>query len=237
LQSSIPPEPCFAFGGGVAALITGTGQQFIAAFLGGRRCTENEGSLLLILVILTAGCLALGTEFGDVLFRAAGVGALMTVCCYIASTELYRAWRTAHEDALALGFLIGYGWASVGSILLVSRGGAAADIVFHLWAIGWATPLILAVSAQIMSYMSGRNSTRSRSFVVAVLVWQFVPVGRSLTTVLSLPGAFSWLVSVAAGAVLLFWFYQLIAAERVIILRRLMSIQSEKSRVPSALMT
>lgn len=205
---------------GLVTLIAGTGQQFISAFLGGRRCTEKEAAVLLMFFLLTSICIALGALFQlEFLYRAAGLGAVVSLAYYVFSTELYRAWRTALHDALALSFLLSYGWAIVGGMVLLFRASAALDITFHVWAIGWATPLIFTVSGQIMGYMSGRNATRTPFFVGAILCWQVVPIGRCLVSILQLPASFAWLVSVSATAVLLFWCWELIAAERVILAR------------------
>ncbi len=208
------------FWSGVGALIIGSGQQFIAAFLGGTRCSKRQAHYLFILVLVTGAALSLSPVLKmSVLSNLAGFFASVTIGYYVYCTKLYLGYRTAHQDGLALSFLISFFWAIVGSFILLYQGNGISDLVFHLWAIGWATPLILAVSGQIMGFMSGKNITKNPLFISALIFWQIVPVGRALLPYVKFPASFSWLVSTSASTVLIFWCYQLLSAERLLIAR------------------
>ncbi len=201
---------------GLATLIMGTGQQFISAFLGGRRCSELEASCVLALIVFTACGLVLGAEWDTpYAYHTTGLGVVACVGFYVFSTRLDRARHTARHDALALAFLLGYGWAAVGGALLTMHGAAATDRVVHLWATGWATPVIFAVSGQIMGFMSGRNITKAPRFVAAIWCWQLVPIGRSVLSVESVPAS-PWAAGISAVVVLSYWCWELFAAERSI---------------------
>jgi len=189
------------------------------------------GMVVLTLLILISGPVLNITWISHV----AGLSAVATIIYYVLATKLYLAHRTATKDGLALAFLASYLWAIAGGLLLFRYGSELSDRVFHLWSIGWATPLILSVSGQIVGFMSGRNITRTRAFVGAILCWQIVPIGRALSYLLKLPSAFSWLVSVVATLVLIYWSYQLAAAELVILRRTLLAdIPGRRKSVDSA---
>ncbi len=207
----------FVLWGGVVSLIIGSGQQFIAAFLGGKRCSETQSIRLLVLIGVTAGILFCGLFIHVDLSRLAGFFALFTILYYIATTKVYLSYKSATKDGLALSFLTSFSWAVIGCFILLYHGKSAHDLVFHLWAIGWATPLIFAVSAQIMGFLSGMTITKSRYFLAAIGSWQLVPIGRSLLRYGEIPNPFLWLVVGVVFVVLPFWCIQLLRAEHRLI--------------------
>lgn len=209
-----PAHALLFFWGALGFIILGSGQQFISAFLQGARCSARAGSALLALSVAALGMFLAGivVETGW-LWNAVGALTLATLVAYGYATNLARGVAPAKQNALALAFLTGYAWAILGSILLAIKGAVYADLVFHVWAIGWATPLILTVSGQIVSFMAGQSTSESRLFYTMILIWQVVPVGRTLSHQLQLSSSFSWIVTIAATVVLLYWAFQLLKME------------------------
>lgn len=187
-----------------------TGQQFIAAFLGGRRCSTRDHRIVLVLFLLTlVGLLLACVLTQQAIIKFVGVGALCTVLAYGFATRLWLMTPAALRRPLGLSFFFAKLWAVAGAALLVMYGPSSLDRALHMWTIGWVTTLLIAVSCHVIRAMTGNfllNDAQLRSLLV---IWQFVVFDRTLYW---MPGlhADAWLFAGLCNAlVMIVWTFSL----------------------------
>ncbi len=138
-------------------------------------------------------------------WQAAGALGFLALALYILCTASLNATRKLHRDPLAVAFCSGYCWALFGMGTLALTGSNALDSVFHLLVLGWLTPLIIAVSSQVLRAISGKFWLTPNALISLLLIWQLVPFGRGMRQIMPLAPAFSLLVIVAVTTVTLAW--------------------------------
>ena len=141
-----------------------TGQQFIVSFLGGRRLDGKENFLLQV-AFLVAALLLLWSDVSSYpfLWRLSGLAVCLTLSWYTLRSGLWISALRNLKSPLGFSFFASYIWAFVGGVLLVLKGMVAADGIFHLWALGWMSTLLMAISCQIITAMSGRALLKNNS--------------------------------------------------------------------------
>lgn len=192
--------------GGVVPVTFATGQQFIFAFLGGARLAKGINRILFALysAALVALFAARVCEIAS-LWRVGGGLAAASLAVYIVATSATRAASSAHRDPLSFAFVTGYGWGIVGSLMLAFAGPDLLDSAFHILVLGWFTPLIIAVSSQVLGAISGKFLLPKWFVHGMLLVWQVVPVGRGLRSVIDLSPGLSLVVATVTSIVFLLW--------------------------------
>ena len=191
---------------GVAPVTFAAGQQFIFAFLGGTRLAPGKNRFLFAFYLAALSLLfAANLNGGDTLWQGAGAMCGTCIVLFVIWTNSLRAMRRAYFDPLAFGFVSGYAWALTGCGALAFFGSALIDSSFHLLTLGWLTPLIIAISSQVLRAISGKFWLPPNAVMTLLVVWQLVPIGRGLRAVLPIPPWFSLVVITAAGLVLSLW--------------------------------
>lgn len=161
-----------------------TGQQFIFAFLRGKKMQPHT---LFAFYSLSVVLFIAGLDMWGMLLAA------ITLCTYVYQTKLVSAHRRIFSEPLTCAFSIAYLWALSGAILYLFT--QNADATLHLWALGWVSTLLLSISSQMMRNFTGKFILSPRGLIGLLLCWQLVPVGRGLHFILSLP---AWFASVVA---------------------------------------
>ncbi|MFN8392164.1 MAG: NnrS family protein [Bdellovibrionota bacterium] len=191
---------------GVIPVTFAAGQQFIFAFLGGARLEARRNRILLVHYALTLVVLFMARSGENAnLWRASGVMCFLAVLGFMVWTKSTGAFRRMLSDPLAFGFASGFVWALVASATTAVFGSTLLDSSVHLLTLGWLTPLIIAVSSQVLRAIAGRFLLRPRPVLSLLLIWQLVPIGRGLRSLAPLSGAFSLVVISAATIVLVPW--------------------------------
>jgi hypothetical protein len=197
--------------GGFGTMIFAAGGQFIQAFLGGRNLGGRGGYLFVLLHLGSIAVLLLsptsGLYYGCILSLAALV-------VYLMVTDARKWFASFYPNPLGLAFVCGYSWAIAAWVLQILTGYASADLTVHILATGWAAPLIFAVSAQVIGFLTGRDSLMPRRLWWWLLCsWQLVPFGRGTFQLFGLPSWFSIIVAIVSLSVLIAWTGSLCRAE------------------------
>lgn len=180
-------------------------QQFISGMLEGRKLAGRPGQFVAGLYLVS--CIALAVAaWGPVRWGIAGTvfGALSLVVLLSflwaagAVGGLKKNWRSI----LGITFLLSFAWALAGSLMLL-RGAVYVDLALHAWALGWATTLLVPISLRILSFLGEEPQPDARLVVSLVLLWQLVPLGRTLGHMLT--PQMAWVVGIAASIVYIFW--------------------------------
>lgn len=200
-------------------------QLFIGNLLGGERLSPKRAPVFLTLYLLSVvgsiACLYFPNLWLERLVSL-NMGALITF--FVWATRLFRVPGSEHSH-LALAFRCGFFWAWIGAFGLLFDP-TQADGWLHLWATGWATGILIAMSLHITGFLSGTHPT-ARQVYPLVLVWQLVPIGRGLGNLVEFPSAGHIAVSVGAAGVLLTWLVLLLRAEAKIHLRQFYVSEAE----------
>lgn len=225
---SIPRNALYLFWFGVAPIIFGTGQQFISGFLGGQKMSISwtrifllayVGSLFFAIIHEISPDYEILCTYG---FAGMNIAALII---YIIATNLRRATSVLNHP-LSWAFCIALFWAIIGNIFILQ--GGFVDEALHMWALGWAVTLIIATSSQIVSFLANKTYYRTR-IIIALLIWQLVPLGRSLSMTFHLRGDFSLVVAAATATVFILWGLPLALTLKDIV-RRYFILQEVPSR-------
>lgn len=191
---------------GVAPVTFAAGQQFLFAFLGGRRLEKVPNRVLFAVYLLTLGAMFGARSRGDAsLWQLGGVLAFSSLTYYLMNTRILAAIPKLFRDPLAFAFLTGYMWALFATWTLAMYGPQALDGSFHMLTLGWLTPLIIAISSQVLRAIGGNFWLSPRMLTVLLIIWQLVPLGRGLRFLLPLPPSFSIVVITDVTVVLLAW--------------------------------
>lgn len=196
-----PEKSLILFWFGIISIIFGTGQQFIAGALQGSRPSSRQ-SLTTLLLFLAAG-LALyfrRDSTGDIL--AAGL-AVLTILSFLRSTGA-RVLLSKASDPLGFAFISAHFWALVGAVTLIG-GPSRADAVLHLWGLGFAASLIIAISLRITAWITNVTLLSERLTLGLLLLWQLAPFTRGLEKILSLPESLILVGAGASATVLILW--------------------------------
>ncbi len=191
---------------GVVPVTFAAGQQFLKAFLGGTRLEAGKNRFLfcLYLVALITLLFAIERESENA-WRAAGALLFAVMVLFICWTGGTQALRKLWRDPLAFGFISGYFWALLATFSLALVGAKMLDGSFHLLAVGWLTPLIIAVSSQVLRAIGGQFLLPPRAIIILLVLWQLVPLGRGMKSILPIPSFFSQIIIVVMTIVLGPW--------------------------------
>lgn len=197
--------------GGFGSLIFAASAQFIAAFLNGKPLQGRLGLLFVFLHAANVLLLMLGPALDS---KYTALLALLELAVYLYATTFTRWFSSAGTNALSLAFVFGYIWSIVAWGIVLLGNYTAPDLTMHILVIGWAAPLIFAVSTQVVAFMTGRDTLLpKRLWWSLLLLWQVVPLGRGAFHTLGLPTWFSLLVAGASITVLLSWAAAICSAE------------------------
>jgi hypothetical protein len=175
---------------------------FGVAFGGGEKMGRGASAAVHISVLLTLGVL-LAAHLGYAPIEIGGALAYGTIILFLILTRIYCAARRREPVIVAL--VLGLFWGMVGAAVLAWYGAAASDFVFHLWALGWSTPMMFAVSSHIVEIFASGLPMTERMVLWLIVMWQIVPLGRGLAVMLQLPPRFSMIVGLVVGILSLFW--------------------------------
>lgn len=191
---------------GVVPVTFAAGQQFLMAFLGGRRLEARKNRVLfcLYLVALITLLFAIERESENA-WRVAGSLLFAVMMLFIYWTGGANAFKKLWRDPLAFGFISGYFWALLATGTLALFGAQMLDRSFHLLVLGWLTPLIIAVSSQVIRAIGGRFLLAPRALIILLFLWQLVPFGRGMSSLLPIPPFFSQIIVLVMSIVLGPW--------------------------------
>lgn len=203
---------------GVAPVTFAAGQQFLFAFLGGTRLERGRNRILFGTYLAGAACLLFALRRPE-LWHAAGSLLAVSLLLYLIWTRTAGAFKTLKSDPLAFAFMSGYGWAVAAALILAVQGSPALDSSLHLLTTGWLTPLIIAISSQVLRAIAGSFLLKPAHVYGLLLLWQAVPLGRGLRSVITVPAAFSPVLAVIMAIVLLPWLVSVASAAGAIVRR------------------
>ena len=195
----LPTTSLLVFWMGIVPIIFATAQQFIAGVLEGRRPTAKESLLTLLLLIVTGITLGQRDE-GALQSSLSAVLALLTFLVFIYSTNATIALRRLN-NSFGAAFVFAHIWACVGALLLAA-GPLQADSVLHLWGIGYAVTLIIAVSMRLIAWITEVKLLSENSTIALLTAWQIVPALRGFQTVVPYSPTLVW-IGVGVGALVL----------------------------------
>lgn len=195
-----PVTSLLLFWFGIVAIILATAQQFIAGVLGGSYPSTKSSTLTLILFLVT-GTVLLISRGGNSLSSAL---ALATFINFLHSTGAHRMFGRIGRDPLALAFTTAHFWALAGSALL-AFGTIQTDSVLHIWGIGYAMTLTMAISLRLISWMSHTAALSDRWIMILLALWQTVPFVRGLQGLYPFPSYAVLLSFTCACFVLICW--------------------------------
>lgn len=188
---------------GIVSIILGTAQQFIVGVIGGIRPNIKLTILYLFAFILCGFCLALIGQ-GHLFFSyAASILSLLTLLTSIYATKGWRAVFKLNES-LPLAFVLAHLWALIGSMMLMSLP-ESADTVLHIWALGYATTLIIGISLRLISWVTETDPVNERALITVLLVWQMFVIARGFYLYFLFSPTVVILMSLCAAGVLTFW--------------------------------
>lgn len=205
---------------GLGGPLLGFSQLFIGNLLGGRQLSKKEHIASLSLFVLAGKTGEIGVLYQSS-FALAMMGALSFahLSFFILRTKLLSlSSGESRHPALQFAFRTSYLWALIGALVVLIEP-SDSDAALHLWASGWGTTILIAMTAHIISFLAG--TTLSKRFPLSILIiWQLVPLGRGLGPILELPQWMSLLVVPAALYGLFGWIYILLKAEMRILVRQ-----------------
>ncbi|MCB0358308.1 MAG: NnrS family protein, partial [Bdellovibrionales bacterium] len=190
---------------GWGGLILIGSQQFISGLLQGKKLRGPAGWSTA--GAYTISCAALAwAYFGPARWGLAGdifaISATATLLLFIATTAMSRPVATAMRSPYGMLFTLAFAWALCGSgMLCISE--RYTDLALHAWTLGWATTLLLPITVRIILFLAELPQPSGATMLTLVLVWQFVPLGRSVAHFFS--PEMSVVVAVAATAAYVLW--------------------------------
>lgn len=197
LDWSHPLDALLLFWCGVFPIIFASSQQFLFAFLGGKRLEGKAAYFFLasLLMSIAAICLYRFLRASDLLWNIYALFAFLTFFIFFGATNLiFVCWkRILHPIGFAFTAMMAWG---IAGALTLFRGPGYADYSLHIWATGVAVTLIMATSSRIIGLLTGGRALNDASFVFVLAIWQIVPFGRGGFFVL--PSVISWFVGFAA---------------------------------------
>ncbi len=228
-QLENPHSALLIMWGGFGSLIFSASVQFISAFLRGRALAGREGILFLLLHSASVALLAIVPTTQPELIAISALSALFV---YLHATGFATWSMSAYPLPLGLAFVSGFLWVAVAWAVLLYGSFATADLSVHILAVGWAAPLIFAVSFQVVGFLTGKESLLPRNiWWTLLLIWQLVPLGRGAFHLIALPAWFSLIVTAASTIVMLSWTISICSAEWTML--RLQSVLSKGETLKS----
>ncbi|MEZ4752862.1 MAG: hypothetical protein R3A13_00920 [Bdellovibrionota bacterium] len=213
----------------IAGAILGASQQFVAGFFGGQKISSIPG--LFFSMFFTCSCILLIAAYlnqkntGNVLWSLSYVFCKISILIYIYSSKSWKVFLNPFKTGLSFAIASGTIWALVGCYLL-SKGILWLDLTIHAWALGWGLPLIMAVSLQIIGHLSGLTLIKEKYLLLMLIVWQIVPIFRSLYH--QVPSYMTWVAGVITFLVLFIWAIALLKGIITIWLRQFQIKANEK---------
>ena len=165
--------PCI-FWLAICPFILTASEQFISGILEGKRLGKEETKILLLLFSISS-LVALSGLFYSEMFRVLGCLSIVILSYYIYQVGLLRKSAILKFTPLSIAVAISFIWAYIGSVLLIFGGASQADSVFHIWTTGLGFTLILAVSCQVVGFLSGGDVLKKKQIIFLILFWQLVP--------------------------------------------------------------
>jgi hypothetical protein len=220
LSLNNPTSVLLVMWGGFGTLIFAAGGQFIGAFLGGKNLVGRTGLIFLAVHLVSIALVSFASKISlDIIATLA----LLSLLSYFVATNISGWLSSFISKPLGLAFCSGYLWAVIAWALHFLDGSTSADLVVHILATGWAAPIILGVSSQVIAFTTGKDSLLPpRLWWWLLALWQVVPLGRGAFHFVGLPSGFSVVVAAASLVVLASWVISLIRAEW-----KMLSLQSE----------
>jgi hypothetical protein len=195
--------------------------QFLRTFMGGSYPSPRAAKALFFAGVTSVAAGAAWFFYPHTaLWYLFAILVLLSLILFSLSARAGAALFRLHSAPLAPAFVSAFVWAFAGAGSLFG-GPQNADVALHLWATGWATTLIIALSIHIAGFMSGLHLSRARTLLPVIALWQLVPIGRGLQPLFAFPASFSRVVAWAASLVLVAWAALLFRAVRRIVLRQM----------------
>lgn len=220
LDLGVPVHGVVLFWFGIVAIIFATGQQFIAGALQGVHPPPRWSLVTLALFGGTGVSLLSGwIEGATPVFSA--VLAVLSFASFLYSTRA-RVILSRGKEPLGFAFLSAHLWAFAGACML-ARGPIAADAIIHLWGVGYAATLIIAISLRLIAWITEVALLSDRMVMAILVAWQFVPFVRGFELILALPTNLI-VVATAVSAIVLFVWVGTIGYSVVGMVRRQMKV-------------
>ncbi len=230
LDVTTPAGGVFLIWTGLGAAIFSGGEQFIVNFLKGSPLTDKHATNFRIIFGASIVMLFLFASFNisnDILWRIFGCFSFATLSTFLAYTKIWKIQLQTLKSPLGCAFLCSFLWAFLATLEILIYGHAALDSALHLFATGWGMTLVLAITCQIMGFLSGQMVLKPIYLFASLLLWQTVPLGRGSKLLFILPPTFSWVVITAATLVLGVWAWGILRAEWRILKRQANISQGE----------
>lgn len=210
---SQPANALIVFWAGFGALFLAAGQQFIVAFLQGTKLNPRSSIFLLLLFVLSV-LLGWLSTFNSELVSIFGASAFTVILFFVQAAGLYSRGKSLFRDALVFSFLTGFTWAFLGWAAFIVWGAGVANVTLHLLALGWAVPITLSVSVQILTHLLHKHIIPARIVLNILFVWQLVPLTRALSQFTKLPDALLWIVSAIVVLLFICWCAIFVSAKK-----------------------
>ncbi|MCB0345170.1 MAG: hypothetical protein KDD66_08625 [Bdellovibrionales bacterium] len=206
-----PTSALIVMWGGYGTLLFAASGQFIDSFLGGSTLAGRAGVLFLVLHVIGVLLLVFGSASK---LKYIAVAALAVLLVYLFATSFHKWVSSFCMNPFGFAVVSGYLWATAAwAVLLVGRH-ASFDLTVHILATGWAATLILAISSQVIAFLTGRKYLLPRNLWWTLLaVWQLVPLGRGAFHLFGIPSWFSLVVAASSTAVMMCWATSICRAE------------------------
>lgn len=193
-------------------------EQFVAGFLGGKRYSLSAWRRLSVLLLLSSFVAFLGLNTETQLLKLWGLLNFLALAQVAAAVGSWNVLKNIRQP-LGFGVVAALGWSFVSTAMTARFGAAAASLANHAFAIGSLATLIIVVSQHVLSFMATKTLARPNTLLGMLVIWQLVPLGRSLGPVLQFP-AWSSLVVASAASIVLTYHVVLILRGEWLVLRR-----------------
>lgn len=195
-----PHAAILLFWFGIVPIIFATGQQFLSGLLSGTRPTA-PASLRTLTTFLISGFLLSSDIAGKEVL--ASILVTLTFLSFLHSTKAWNALKHL-PSPIAFAFATAHLWALAGGVLL-AFGPEYADSVVHIWGIGYAVTLILAISLRIIAWVTDVTLISDWLVTLLLLLWQVVAILRGFQAVIRYPNGLVWIGTGCAAAVMCVW--------------------------------
>jgi hypothetical protein len=197
---------------GLMPIILGAAQQFVSGFLGGRILSPELSNVILTAHLITSGLMVAGcisSEHKHIAFQVAAACALLVLILYGLGVGLWSSLSSVANSPLHLAFALAWLWACLAP-LAYQFVPLTLDMFLHQWTIGLGVTLVMAVSCQVLGFVSGKQLFSNAVLFSGLILWQIVPLFRTFSWLDSY--AFSLTANVIASVVYGVWTVQVVRA-------------------------